>query len=474
MNIKFSGKKKNLLQLEGDASMVSLAREYFSVQNPAAKSNSPFVQKRLYCITPSGKFEIGMLGEVIDFLFKKGIFVQIDEEIRNLYNPIKDIKDFEIQKLTMDFRSYQEKAIEKSLLQGRGITVLPTAGGKTYVMACLIKNIRQILNKPDAKVLVLVPSIQLVEQTSNDFLQYGLNKVTKWSGKNKPDFENSNIIIAGTQILLSKSSDLSILSELDIFICDEVHGIRKQNTINKIFSLLTTPYTFGFTGTMPPSLIDQWNIIGKFGPITYEEKTVNLEKQDYISSFQIIILKIKHKNIPSYLYSTDPSMDLYNKEFEFLTNNLERNKIICNLSEKIENNTIIMVDRIDHGQFLYDYLKNKSKKQIYFIRGSTEVEERETIRTLMEKSNDVIVVAMSKIFSTGINIPNLHNIIFASAGKAKIKIMQSIGRALRLHPTKKIATIFDITDNTKYAIKHLKERKKLYDEEKYKIIEKEI
>jgi superfamily II DNA or RNA helicase len=115
---------------------------------------------------------------------------------------------------------------------------------------------------------------------------------------------------------------------------------------------------------MPPSLIDQWNIIGKFGPITYEEKTINLEKQDYISSFQIIILKIKHKNIPSYLYSTDPSMDLYNKEFEFLTNNLERNKIICNLSEKIENNTIIMVDRIDHGQFLYDYLKNKSKKQI--------------------------------------------------------------------------------------------------------------
>ena len=92
----------------------------------------------------------------------------------------------------------------------------------------------------------------------------------------------------------------------------------------------------------------------------------------------------------------------------------------------------------------------------------------------MSTSDDVIVVAMSKIFSTGINIPNLHNIIFASAGKAKIKIMQSIGRALRLHPTKKIATIFDIADNTRYALKHLKERKKLYETEKYKIIEKQI
>jgi superfamily II DNA or RNA helicase len=374
----------------------------------------------------------------------------------------------------MDFRSYQETCLNNCLSQGRGITVLPTEGGKTYVMACLIKNIRSLLKKENAKVLVLVPSIQLVEQTSNDFIQYGLDKITKWSGKNKPDFENSDIIIAGTQILLSKSSDLSILSELDIFIYDEVHGVRKQNTINKIFSLLNTPHTFGFTGTMPPSLIDQWNIIGKFGPIIYEEKTINLEKQDYISSFQIVILKIKHKNIPSHLYSTTPSMDLYNMEFNFLINNLERNKIICNLSEKIENNTIIMVDRIDHGQFLHDYLKNESKKQIYFIRGSTEVEEREIIRTLMEKSSNVTVIAMSKIFSTGINIPNLHNIIFASAGKAKIKIMQSIGRALRLHPTKKIATIFDISDNTRYGIKHLKERKKIYDEEKYKTIEKEI
>jgi len=230
MNIKFSGKKKNILQLDGDSSMVSLVREYFSVQNPAYRSNSPFVQKRLYCITPSGKFEIGLLGEVIDFFFKKGIFVQIEEEIRNLYNPIKEIKDFEIQKLSMDFRSYQEKSIEKSLLQGRGVTILPTAGGKTYVMACLIKNIRSLLNKENAKVLVLVPSIQLVEQTSNDFIQYGLNKVTKWSGKNKPDFENSDIIIAGTQILLSKSSDLSILAELDVFICDEC--IRKNTLIS--------------------------------------------------------------------------------------------------------------------------------------------------------------------------------------------------------------------------------------------------
>ena len=147
-----------------------------------------------------------------------------------------------------------------------------------------------------------------------------------------------------------------------------------------------------------------------------------------------------------------------------------------------------MVDRISHG----DEIKNKlisldialdsscSKsihnplRPIHYIQGSTEIDERESIRSLMNDRNDVIIIAVSKIFSTGINIPNLHNIIFASAGKAKIKIMQSIGRALRLHPTKKLANIFDIADNTKYGKMHLIERKKLYNLENYEYTEKEI
>ena len=472
ISVKFSGKKKNLLQLEGDASCISLAREHFSIQNPAYKSNSPFVQARLYCITPSGKFEIGLLGEITDYFFKKGINVDIDNDIKSYYNPLSITEDYTLKELNLKYRSYQESSIKKCLIQGRGVVVLPTAGGKTYVMAGLILNINNILNKK-IKTLVTVPSIQLVEQTYQDFLNYGLTNITKWSGKNKPDFENSDIIIAGTQILLSKSTDLSILSDIDLFLCDETHVIRKGNTINKIFSLFNTPHMYGFTGTMPPSLIDQWNILGKFGPIVYEEKTINLEKQDYISSFQVVILKIIHKNLPSYILNMDYSMNSYVKEYEFLLNDLNRNKIICNLAQNIKNNTIIMVDRLDHGIFLTNLLQNNNKK-IYFIQGSTEIQEREKIRELMSVSDDVIVVAMSKIFSTGINIPNLHNIIFASAGKAKIKIMQSIGRALRLHPTKKIATIFDIADNTRYAMKHLKERKKLYETEKYKIIEKQI
>jgi superfamily II DNA or RNA helicase len=467
IKVKFSGKKRNLLQLEGDPAFISLLRERFSVQNPAYRSNNPYVQSRLYCITPSGKFEIGLLKEISNAISKEGFGIEIEDDIKKVFSPINIQTDFDLLPLNMEYRDYQEQAIKRTISHGRGIIILPTASGKTYVMAGLIKNIKLMLNNPNAKTLILVPSIQLVEQTYKDFLDYGLTSITKWSGKNKPDFENSEIIIAGTQILLSRSTDLSILSQIDLFLCDEAHGIRKKNNINKIFSLLDTPYTFGFTGTMPSSMIDQWNIIGKFGPVNYEEKTKTLEQKDYIATFKIIILKIKHNNLPASITMPDRSLESFQREMDFLLQNKRRNEIICNLSNKLQNNTIIMVDRIDHGLALMDILKSITKKISYFIRGSTDIDEREEIRKLMNQQNDIIVVAMSKIFSTGINIPNLHNIIFASAGKSKIKIMQSIGRALRLHPNKKVANIFDISDNTVYSRKHLQQRIVLYDNEKY-------
>jgi superfamily II DNA or RNA helicase len=221
---------------------------------------------------------------------------------------------------------------------------------------------------------------------------------------------------------------------------------------------------------MPTSPIDQWNIIGKTGPIVFEQKTENLKQQNYVSNFKITILKIKHDKLPRFTVNSLTPASAYNQEIDYLINHYRRNEIIAKLASRLDKNTIIMVDRIDHGIQLEAILKNacsEFKKDVYFIRGSTDIEEREQIRELMGNTNDVIVVAISKIFSTGINIPNLHNIIFASAGKAKIKIMQSIGRALRLHPTKILAHIFDIADNTKYGKIHVEERIKLYNSEKY-------
>jgi superfamily II DNA or RNA helicase len=467
-----TGKCKQI-QIGGDLKNIALIREHFSIANPAYRRNVPYIQPRLYCITPSGKFDIGLFGDILKYVELNRFEYTYDDQIKRLFNP--GFKDPVIKTLNLQLRDYQESAILPALSQGRGVTLIPTAGGKTLICATLIESLRHNLNKPNALVLVTVPTLQLVEQTASDFLSYGLTNVTKWSGNNKPD-PNATIIVAGTQILLSESTDLSKLSEVEILLMDEVHGLRRGNQLNKVLNFIETPFKFGFTGTMPSTEIDQWNIIGKIGPITYEQKTDDLKKRNFVSNFKVIILNIKHEILPMIQVSSETPALAYQQELEFLMHHERRNDIISNLANKLNQNTLIMVDRIDHGIQIETKLKAicGPERPVYFIRGATEIVEREQIRSFMEDRSDVIIVAVSKIFSTGINIPNLHNIIFASAGKAKIKIMQSIGRALRLHPTKKMATIFDIADNTKYGKIHLSERKKLYNLEKYDYTEKEL
>lgn len=478
--ITFSVINKNKgAQIMCDPDTLSLIRENFSIANPSYRRGSPhYTPTRIYSITPQGKFDVGLYGEIISFLNLNHFQFEENAEITRNFNPHltnSSVLQFE----SKVYRPYQNESIHKALKQGRGVTVIPTAGGKTLIMAGLIKSLYPNFDPDSVKVLVLVPSIQLVEQTASDFLEYGLTKISKWSGDNKPDL-NCRVIVAGTQILLSKNTDLSFLSEIDIFLMDEVHGAKRGNRINDILKFINTPFKFGFTGTMPSSKIDCWNIIGKFGPITFEQKTSTLKEQSYVSNFKIIILKIKHHLLPDINLDLTRPAEAYQSEMEFLLSNQRRNEIITNLAIKLNENTLIMVDRIEHGHLLYNILTEKKQttlseeRPIYFIQGSTEMEDREKIRSLMDHRRDVIVIAISKIFSTGINIPNLHNIIFASIGKAKIKIMQSIGRVLRLHHTKNLATIFDIADNTKYGKKHVEERKKMYNLEKYEYTEKEI
>ena len=112
------------------------------------------------------------------------------------------------------------------------------------------------------------------------------------------------------------------------------------------------------------------------------------------------------------------------------------------------------------------WYRKEMNEKIFFIRGEVEVEERERIKSIIEADNDVVVVAISKIFSTGINVKNLHYIVFAGGGKAKIKTVQSIGRGLRLHINKDKLIIFDISDQLYYGIQHTSKRKQIYEKEK--------
>ena len=467
--IDFSSKKQDQLQLTCEKIELDILRDDFSVPNPAFASKKKYIPARLYAITPTGKFDTGLLKNIQTNMDLHGFSYEISETVKNHFkiNP----KPENLDELALPYREYQSEAIQTAIEAGNGIVVVGTGGGKTLLAAGLIRNLRNLLGNSEAKVLITVPTLQLIEQTSQDFAEYGLTGISKWSGKNELD-RRANIIVAGTQYLVGKNTDLSILDDIEIFIGDECHIFTRGSEINKIFKFLKTPYKFGMTGSLPDNKTNLWNVIGKIGSVIYEKKTDSLKQGDYVSDFQICILEMDHGH-KTFGFTKDSPTSKYQNELDYLMSNNKRNDIIAKLALKMNRNSIIMVNQIIHGDNLVKTFKDLGK-DVKFIRGSTLVEDRELIRDSMETQTDLIVVAMSRIFSTGINIPNLHSIIFASAGKSKIRTIQSIGRAIRKHPTKEKALIFDVTDNTFYGLKHKEDRKKLYKAENYPFIEKFI
>jgi superfamily II DNA or RNA helicase len=248
---------------------------------------------------------------------------------------------------------------------------------------------------------------------------------------------------------------------------DECHHIKKSNEITKIIDNCTTSHKFGFTGTLPEDKIDQWTIIGKIGPIIFQKRSFELREDKYVVPAVAQIIELNYKGKPIRTFSSSLAAENYKNEINFLKNNNFRNDVVQKLSNNTKNNVLILVDYIDHGQAIYDTLKLKLKnKEIFYIKGDVNIKDRERIKKIMEYKENVVCVAISKIFSTGINIKNLHYIVFAGGGKSKIKVLQSIGRGLRLHSSKSTLYIIDIADQLYYGIQHQNKRIEFYEQEK--------
>jgi len=458
--------RKRLAIMSGDH--FDEIREHFSVHNDAAKYaryKSRFIPSRRYVITPQGRFEPGLFHSIRGFVKENSpeTNIHITDQLREIISPgYSRVFHAERPKLSLELRDYQQNIVDVCLKSGRGVTILATAGGKTLTIASLIESIYH--QHKHLKCLILVPDLGLVNQTSSDFHEYKATFLhSKWSGSNKLNM-GSNVIIANMGILQSDKSDVDWIKDIDLLIIDEVHKLRKDNKINKLIKTIRTPHKFGFTGTMPEQQLDQWNIIGHIGKVLYERNSYQLREQQYVARAKVQVIKIQYKDKPPTFPADryDPGAK-FRREQQFIAKHPFRNDVISKLSVNFENNSLIMVDYIEHGEELYGKLRSSCKdKQVFFIRGEVEVEERDKVKKLMEKSNNVVCIAISKIFSTGINIKNLHYIVFAGGGKAKVKIIQSIGRGLRLHKDKKGVIIIDIADMLHYGLQHYSKRLSLY------------
>jgi len=435
--------------------------EIYSTANPAYK-HCKFAKSTRNTITFTGLYQIGLTEDIIKSI--KKIYpksnITIDNNLKKILYPLNITEDKIINPKNNKFkyRDYQYNAIKEYIKKGRGIILLPTSAGKSLVISGIINT---VLTNSDIKtILILVPTLQLVKQIYNDFADYGdnISNIQMFSSFN-PNFDkNKNIIIANRQWLERHSDQLP---KIDMLIVDETHTIaEKNNNVSKYVKSLETSVKLGLTGTLPDGQYEKWSVIGLIGPIIYEEKITTLQEQKYIANIAIHTMKFKHLNKPKFIYSNPLEMQhAYLDECTWIESNENINKKIIDLAENLQGNTLILTDHIEHSEKLYELI---SKKERHLIKGDVELDYRENVRKLMETKDNIVTIAITKCFSTGINIKNIRNIIFACGGKSLIKIIQSIGRGLRIHENKKKLILVDTYHNLRYSLKHYQTRKKLY------------
>ena len=361
-------------------------------------------------------------------------------------------------------RDYQYATVYKALKNNRGLFLSPTGSGKSMMIYSLVR----YYVATNKKILLVVPTTSLVEQMIKDFKDYGWNAEeychTIYSGKDKNT--DKPVIISTWQSIYKFPK--RYFDDIDCVIGDEAHLFKSKSLTGIMTKLHNAKYRFGFTGTLDGSKTHKWVLEGLFGACEKVTKTDDLIKQGYLSNFRIKILLCHHE----YRHFED-----FHEEMEYIVTHQKRNNLIKNLVSDIEGNTLVLFNYVEkHGEPLYELINNSvgDTRKVFFVHGATDVDDREKVRAITEKENNAVIIASYGTFSTGINIKKLHNIIFASPSKSRVRNLQSIGRVLRKGEGKDLATLYDIADNISnkyrqnYTYNHLLERIKIYNEENFR------
>ena len=413
---------------------------------------------------------LGLLPYVRRFLSEQGHKIQYDS---SLIPPQKFDKKIttkfvrSLEKGKFRTRDYQIDAIHNILTNesGRGLILSPTGSGKSFIIYALIRYYLKILN--DKKILLIVPTTNLVEQMYNDFADYGwfpdehCHKLYAGADKNT----SREVVISTWQSIYKL--DKRYFSQFGAVFVDECHLAKAKSLTGIMTKLHDCQYRIGTTGTLDGSEIHQLVLEGLFAKHKEVTTTAQLVKQKYLSNLNIRCLVLNH-------VKTNRRQRTYQEEMDYLSKSPARNNFICKLAISQDGNTLILAQYINQLQTLTLALKEHTKdRKIFFVYGATEAVERDKIRGIVEEENDAIIVASYGVFSMGINIKRLHNIIFASPYKSQIKVLQSIGRGLRLTKDKTECNLFDIADDlsynnrSNYTLKHFQERIEIYSQQEF-------
>ena len=470
-----SKKNEVYLIIEAEPHIYYELKDSFQFEVPNAKFSPSYKNKwwdgKIYLFNVNTReIYVGLLDKIIQYCkdynhtyeFKDNKFYGLPFEINENISS-EGVKDYVTSISKHTPRDYQIKGIYEALYHNRKVIVSPTASGKSLMIYSLVR----YYTEKENNILIIVPTTSLVSQLYKDFVDYGWNAEEHchliYSGKEKED--TKEVYISTWQSLYKMQK--KYFEKFNCVIVDECHTAKAKSIVSIMTKLCDAKYRFGFTGTLDGIEVNKWVLEGLFGPSYKIVKTDELMQKGHLAKLDIKVLLLKH--LPQ-------RFELFEDEIQYLINHQKRNNFIKNLALDLKGNTLILFARVEgHGQPLYELI-NSSKtddRKVFFVHGGVTTEERELVREITERENNAIIVASYGTFSTGINIKNLHNVVFASPSKSRIRNLQSIGRVLRKGDNKIKATLYDIADDISYksrknyTLNHLVERIKIYSEENF-------
>ena len=475
-HLVISKKNEVYLHVKAEAHIYYELADQFTFDVPGAQFSPAYRNKhwdgkiRLFN-TQKGEIYVGLLDRVIQFCkdhrytydFLESKYYGTPFEVNEMISK-EGVKDYMTAISKHKPRDYQIEGVYDALRHNRKLLISPTASGKSLMIYSIIRYfVEQRKN-----TLIVVPTTSLVEQMYKDFEDYGwdvgsyCHKI--YAGKERET--EAQVIITTWQSIYKLPR--KYFDRFNVVVGDEAHQFKSKSLVSIMSKLGDAKYRFGFTGTLDGTQTHKWVLEGLFGPSYKIIKTDELMKKGHLAKLDINVLLLKHP---------PQKFEVFEDEVQYIIGHERRNNFIKNLALDLKGNTLILFARVEgHGEPLYELINNSNiieSRHVFFVHGGVDTQDREKVREITEQENNAIIVASYGTFSTGINIKNLHNVIFASPSKSRIRNLQSIGRVLRKGNKKVKATLYDIADDISYksrrnyTLNHLIERIKVYNEEKF-------
>lgn len=333
-------------------------------------------------------------------------------------------------------------------------------------------------DKKGIRTLTIVPDQTLIKQTKRDYINCGLD-TGEYSGSEKST-EHAHVVSTWQAL----KNNPKIVELFQMVIVDECHGLRGNVLQNILIDhCANVPYRFGFTGTLPKEQTDRLAVFVAVGSVKHSIGARELIDMGQLANLHIDIIQLEEDlqkqykefcdevnfgNPPTYTQFKDGYFPDFSAEKSYLHRNSDRIAWIAAYIEAKRNNkkgnVLCLVDNIAFGRQLAQFIPNA-----IFVNGQDikKVEDRQVVYDLFKDRDDLVVIATVHIAGTGLSIRRIFNLVLVDVGKSFVRVIQAIGRGLRMADDKDSVSISDICSDLKYGKKHLKQRIDYYNEAQY-------